>query len=103
VWPAGVFVASLGIVRHLSFRERRKKFSIVPATGLHSESNSSPKGTFKARTSKGIFSQFHVFRIWLRKKLAEIGVQFRAEGHTVARRCSAYQKALSFRTGPKAR
>jgi hypothetical protein len=39
VWPAGVFVASLGIVRHLSFRERRKKFSIVPATGLHSESN----------------------------------------------------------------
>jgi len=60
------------LVRHLSFRERKP--SIVPATGLHSESKTVPKGTFKARTSKRIFSQFFVFRLGLPKMRAESGV-----------------------------
>jgi hypothetical protein len=59
--------ASLGLIRHLSIQENLE-FSIVPATGLHSESITYPKGTFKARTSKGIFSQFLVFRIGVRRK-----------------------------------
>src|SRR5271154_4366670 len=53
--------------------------SIVPATGLYSESVTYPKGTFKARTSKGIFSQFLVFRIRLRKMSAETGGSLRTE------------------------
>jgi hypothetical protein len=62
-----------GFVRHLSSRER-VTLSIVPATGLHSESSTYPKGTFKARTSKRIFSQFFVFRLGLPKMHAESGV-----------------------------
>jgi hypothetical protein len=88
---AGRFCETLGLVRHLSIQRAAIEFSIIPATGLHSESNrvylkTFPKGTFKARTSKGIFSQFLVFRIGLPKMHAESGVWFRPEDHTVARR-----------------
>ncbi len=57
VWPAGVFVASLGIVRHLSL-QRAIKFSIVPATGLHSESKHFRRVPSKQGPPTRIFSQF---------------------------------------------
>jgi hypothetical protein len=55
-------------------QRERVEFSIVPATGLHSEGSfvqTAPKGTFKARTSKqAFFSQFLVFRVGMRRNLA---------------------------------
>jgi hypothetical protein len=85
-----------GFVRHLIVQEERKP-SIVPATGLHSESNTFPKGTFKARTSKGIFSQFLVFRVGLRKMSAESCVSPERKTHTVACIRAPKPKTLSFR------
>ena len=72
MWLAGRVVCN-SRARPASKLLREREFSIVPATGLHSESSrlsqaSLPKGTFKARTSKGIFSQFFVFRIGMRRK-----------------------------------
>jgi hypothetical protein len=62
-----------------------------------------PKGTFKARTSKRIFSQFSVFRLGLSQKThAPKLASTRPEGHTVARIRApdpeSSLKALSFRT-----
>jgi len=53
VWPAGVFVASLGIVRHLSF-QRAIKVLNCPGHGTRFGKKAFPKGTFKARTSKQV-------------------------------------------------
>jgi len=92
VWLAGVFVASLGIVRHLRFQENKQraiKFSIVPATGLYSQHGfveAAPKGTFKARTSKqAFFSQFLSSVIGLRENARRSRRFSRTEDHTVAR------------------
>jgi hypothetical protein len=48
--------------------------SIVPATGLHSESSRFPKGTFKARTSKaGSFLNFlSSVLVWLKRPAPKV-------------------------------
>jgi hypothetical protein len=86
VWPAGVFVASLGIVRHLSL-QRAIKFSIVPATGLHSESKHFRRVPSKQGPPTRIFSQFSVFRLGMRRKW-----RFTPTGRPY---CCAYQSAQS--------
>ena len=68
MWLAGVFVASLGIVRHLSFPESLNRSQLSRPRDFIRKSNKFPKGTFKARTSKRIFSQFSVFRLGLSQK-----------------------------------
>jgi hypothetical protein len=59
VWPAGVFVASLGIVRHLSLLESNLN---RPGHGTSFGKQTFPKGTFKQGPPTRIFSQFFVFR-----------------------------------------
>jgi len=94
VWPAGVFVASLGIVRHLSFREQLKVLNRPghgTSFGKQTIYVSRPKGTFKARTSKGIFSQFSCLPYRRAPKVA-----FHSGRKTILLRAvSAHQKAMS--------
>jgi hypothetical protein len=75
VWLSRILLQLSCVPGIYVFRERRKKFSIVPATGLHSESNwfhvRPSEGYLQSKDLQGIFSQFLVFRIGLRKKLGE--------------------------------
>jgi hypothetical protein len=88
VWLAGRIVC-ISRARPASkfHRERVKKALNCPGHGTSfGKASRFPKGTFKARTSKGIFSQFLVFRLGLRKMRApKLASKLRTEGHTVAR------------------
>ena len=81
MWLAGHNCLQLSsLVRHLMIQEGVKAFNCPGHGTSFGKATQFPKGTFKARTSKRIFSQFSVFR----PACAESGVD-RPEGHTVAR------------------
>ena len=72
VWLAGRIVCiSRACPASKFLREQVKKALNRPGHGTSfGRATRFPKGTFKARTSKGIFSQFLVFRLGLRKMRA---------------------------------
>jgi hypothetical protein len=69
VWLAGRNCLQLSsLVRHLMFEEGVKAFNCPGHGTSFGKASPFPKGTFKARTSKRIFSQFSVFRLGMRRK-----------------------------------
>ena len=69
VWLAGHNCLQLSsLVRHLMIQEGVKAFNCSGHGTSFGKASQFPKGTFKARTSKRIFSQFSVFRLGLSQK-----------------------------------
>jgi hypothetical protein len=104
VWLAGHNCLQLSsLVRHLMIQEGMKAFNRPGHGTSFGKATQFPKGTFKARTSKRIFSQFSVFRLGLSQK------RMRRKWRLPDRKAillrvfmSAKPKGLSFRIGLKA-
>jgi hypothetical protein len=100
VWLAGHNCLQLSsLVRHLMIQEGVKAFNCPGHGTSFGKATQFPKGTFKARTSKRIFSQFSVFRLGLSQKRMRRKWRLPDRKAILLRVFERPPKSLSFRIG----